>query len=309
MLLKTDLIQGSLCSIVQWYSCADVGRLHPRDDFRPKQAGSRFRQVSVRWCDNCSNSSLLSTWLKAVFSCFILIVVGFRLMVIQQCDLILVHIHPQGEDTLVSDRPKKEVGAHKEDTRLCESIAMDPNPNPSFHSCWFSLHLPLWLSQISPLLTSEVHCVRAGRHLSTKLNILVQQNFDLASTTITNIPMKVRGFLPFVWSCTYHAKITSHINFKYLISFASTQMLSCPECRLLPFFFLLDCFICLGLLFSHSLPTTSFACLIFMFEPFLTNNYSWNFTVPSFCLSHLHVDLTVNLLLVSCCIFCFASPH
>lgn len=74
-----------------------------------------------------------------------------RLMAIQQCDLVLVHIYPQGEDTLVSDRPKKEV---------------------------------------SPLLTSEVHSVRAGRHLATKLNILVQQHFDLASTTITNIPMK-----------------------------------------------------------------------------------------------------------------------
>uniref|UniRef100_A0A4W6G2I0 Integrator complex subunit 13 n=1 Tax=Lates calcarifer TaxID=8187 RepID=A0A4W6G2I0_LATCA len=74
-----------------------------------------------------------------------------RLMAIQQCELVLVHIYPQGEDTLVSDRPKKE---------------------------------------ISPLLTSEVHSVRAGRHLATKLNILVQQHFDLASTTITNIPMK-----------------------------------------------------------------------------------------------------------------------
>uniref|UniRef100_A0A8C6KUM4 Integrator complex subunit 13 n=1 Tax=Nothobranchius furzeri TaxID=105023 RepID=A0A8C6KUM4_NOTFU len=74
-----------------------------------------------------------------------------RLMAVQQCDLVLVHIYPQGEDTLVSDRPKKE---------------------------------------ISPLLTSEVHSVRAGRHLASKLNILVQQHFDLASTTITNIPMK-----------------------------------------------------------------------------------------------------------------------
>ncbi|KAK2858945.1 hypothetical protein Q5P01_003565 [Channa striata] len=74
-----------------------------------------------------------------------------RLMAIQQCDLVLIHIYPQGEDTLVSDRPKKE---------------------------------------ISSLLTSEVHSVRAGRHLATKLNILVQQHFDLASTTITNIPMK-----------------------------------------------------------------------------------------------------------------------
>uniref|UniRef100_A0A8C4Z0R8 Integrator complex subunit 13 n=1 Tax=Gadus morhua TaxID=8049 RepID=A0A8C4Z0R8_GADMO len=76
-----------------------------------------------------------------------------RLMAIQQCELVLVHIFPMGEDALVSDRPKKE---------------------------------------ISPLLTSEVHSVRAGRHLATKLNILVQQHFDLASTTITNIPMKVR---------------------------------------------------------------------------------------------------------------------
>ncbi|KAI4803287.1 hypothetical protein KUCAC02_006838 [Chaenocephalus aceratus] len=58
-----------------------------------------------------------------------------RLMAIQQCDLVLVHIHPQGEEPLVYDRPKKE---------------------------------------ISSLLTSEVH----------------SQHYDLASTTITNIPMK-----------------------------------------------------------------------------------------------------------------------
>ncbi|XP_061085628.1 integrator complex subunit 13 isoform X2 [Conger conger] len=74
-----------------------------------------------------------------------------RLMQIQQCELVLIHTYPLGEDTLVSDRPKKE---------------------------------------ISPVLTSEVHSVRAGRHLASKLNILVQQHFDLASTTITNIPMK-----------------------------------------------------------------------------------------------------------------------
>ncbi|KAG2460125.1 integrator complex subunit 13 [Polypterus senegalus] len=74
-----------------------------------------------------------------------------RLMQIQQCELVLIHTHPFGDDTLVSDRPRRE---------------------------------------ISPVLTSEVHSVRAGRHLAAKLNILVQQHFDLASTTITNIPMK-----------------------------------------------------------------------------------------------------------------------
>ncbi|KAI5624104.1 protein asunder-like isoform X1, partial [Silurus asotus] len=74
-----------------------------------------------------------------------------RLMPIQQCELVLVHLYPQGDDTLVSDRPKKEM---------------------------------------TSVLSSEVHSVRAGRHLASKLNVLVQLHFDLASTTITNIPMK-----------------------------------------------------------------------------------------------------------------------
>ncbi|XP_075408082.1 integrator complex subunit 13 isoform X3 [Tenrec ecaudatus] len=74
-----------------------------------------------------------------------------HLMQIQRCELVLIHTYPVGEDSLVSDRPKKE---------------------------------------LSQVLTTEVHSVRAGRHLATKLNILVQQHFDLASTTITNIPMK-----------------------------------------------------------------------------------------------------------------------
>ncbi|XP_075066558.1 integrator complex subunit 13 isoform X2 [Mixophyes fleayi] len=74
-----------------------------------------------------------------------------HLMQIQKCELVLIHTYPVGDDSLVSDRPKKE---------------------------------------LSSVLTSEVHSVRAGRHLSTKLNHLVQLHFDLASTTITNIPMK-----------------------------------------------------------------------------------------------------------------------
>ncbi|KAF3859595.1 hypothetical protein F7725_021994 [Dissostichus mawsoni] len=57
-----------------------------------------------------------------------------RLMAIQQCDLVLVHIHPQGEEPLISS-----------------------------------------------LLTSEVHSVRAGRHLSTKLNILEEQHANTSA--------------------------------------------------------------------------------------------------------------------------------
>lgn len=56
--------------------------------------------------------------------------VFFRLMAIQQCDLVLVHIYPQGEETLVSDRPKKEVGASEKSnitavTLFCSKNALN----------------------------------------------------------------------------------------------------------------------------------------------------------------------------------------
>lgn len=31
-------------------------------------------------------------------------------MQIQKCELVLIHTYPVGDDSLVSDRPKKEVG-------------------------------------------------------------------------------------------------------------------------------------------------------------------------------------------------------
>lgn len=114
-------------------------------------------------------------------------------MAIQQCELVLIHIYPQGEDTLVTDRVKKEVN-------LCQPVAH--SGGSGHRSLLTCISFRFW-SQISPLLTSEVHSVRAGRHLATKLNILVQQHFDLASTTITNIPMKVKKLQPFsyLWTC------------------------------------------------------------------------------------------------------------
>lgn len=134
-------------------------------------------------------------------------------MAIQQCDLVLVHIYPQGEDTLVSDRPKKEVGANKEESHYCSDNPVGTQVNEwvkSRNTVSQLLVLTCMLlpvpSQISPLLTSEVHSVRAGRHLATKLNILVQQHFDLASTTITNIPMKVM-------LCLAYPVFTVHVNF------------------------------------------------------------------------------------------------
>uniref|UniRef100_A0A8D9EME3 Protein asunder n=1 Tax=Cacopsylla melanoneura TaxID=428564 RepID=A0A8D9EME3_9HEMI len=43
---------------------------------------------------------------------------------------------------------------------------------------------------VSALLSTELHCVKAGPELSNKLSHLIQLHYDLASTTVTGIPMK-----------------------------------------------------------------------------------------------------------------------
>ncbi|KAG7255352.1 hypothetical protein CRUP_013132, partial [Coryphaenoides rupestris] len=54
----------------------------------------------VRMLEDCIQETLLDQNKLAAGS--------DRLMAIQQCELVLVHIFPLGEDTLVSDRPKKQ---------------------------------------------------------------------------------------------------------------------------------------------------------------------------------------------------------
>ncbi|XP_018907328.1 integrator complex subunit 13 [Bemisia tabaci] len=55
-----------------------------------------------------------------------------------------------------------------------ESIAVTPRPT----------------RDISPLLSSEVHVIKAGLGISSKLSQLILNHYDLASTTVTGIPMK-----------------------------------------------------------------------------------------------------------------------
>lgn len=47
-----------------------------------------------------------------------------------------------------------------------------------------------YLSQISNLLSAEVHCAKAAGQVASKLSHLILSHFDLASTTVTGIPMK-----------------------------------------------------------------------------------------------------------------------
>ncbi|KAF8766812.1 integrator complex subunit 13-like isoform X1 [Argiope bruennichi] len=73
------------------------------------------------------------------------------LMAVQHCELILMHVYPVNKESCIASQNKKV---------------------------------------ISPILSIEIHNVKSGRNLAAKLGILVQQHYNLASTTVTGIPMK-----------------------------------------------------------------------------------------------------------------------
>lgn len=73
------------------------------------------------------------------------------LMTVQYCELVLMHVYPVHKESCIAHQPKK---------------------------------------MTSSILSTEVHNVKSGRHLAAKLGILVQQHYNLASTTVTGIPMK-----------------------------------------------------------------------------------------------------------------------
>ncbi|GAB1610976.1 integrator complex subunit 13 [Argonauta hians] len=73
------------------------------------------------------------------------------LLPINQCDLVLIHVVPVGDEIKIVDKPLKEVSSQ---------------------------------------LSVEVYVTQAGRTLYNKLAALVQHYYNLSSTTVTGIPMK-----------------------------------------------------------------------------------------------------------------------
>ncbi|XP_067129120.1 integrator complex subunit 13 [Centruroides vittatus] len=73
------------------------------------------------------------------------------LIPIHHCELVLIHTYPATEETTIQGHSKRE---------------------------------------LTPQITSEIHVVKSGRNLAAKLGYLVQQHYNLASTTVTGIPMK-----------------------------------------------------------------------------------------------------------------------
>lgn len=77
-----------------------------------------------------------------------------KLLPIDNCHLVIINMVPMGIETLVTNRAKME---------------------------------------LSPCLSSEIHTTCAPE-ISNKLTHLIMSHYDLASTTVTGIPMKVKVF-------------------------------------------------------------------------------------------------------------------
>lgn len=57
------------------------------------------------------------------------------------------------------------------------------------YMCEVIFKLIFFFTQVSPFLTVEVHSIKASA-LHSKLSHLILSHYDLASTTVTGIPMK-----------------------------------------------------------------------------------------------------------------------
>ena len=149
-----NIIHGLNAAIESLCECSEIQ--HEKRTSLTENAGKVLNRGRVICFTNVKNElevkSLLDCFEDALMQHNKLASSSDSLMTINYCELVLMHVYPVHKESCIADQAKKVV---------------------------------------SPLLSTEVHNVKSGRHLAAKLGILVQQHYNLASTTVTGIPMKV----------------------------------------------------------------------------------------------------------------------
>ncbi|XP_075231571.1 integrator complex subunit 13 asun [Lycorma delicatula] len=103
--------------------------------------------------DNASIKSVEDIFLSELIQVNKIAAASDHLIPVHHCHLVIINVHPNN----------------------MENVAVTPQP----------------LRELSSkLVSSEVHCAKAGGQIASKLTHLILAHYDLASTTVTGIPMK-----------------------------------------------------------------------------------------------------------------------
>ncbi|RZF33650.1 hypothetical protein LSTR_LSTR007028 [Laodelphax striatellus] len=102
--------------------------------------------------DNTSIKSIQDIFLNELIQVNKIAASSDHLIPVNHCHLVIINVYPNN----------------------MENVAVTPQP----------------LREINSLVSSEVHCAKAGGQIASKLSHLILSHYDLASTTVTGIPMK-----------------------------------------------------------------------------------------------------------------------
>lgn len=86
---------------------------------------------------------------------------------IDHCHLVIINTFPVSTESQVNNHPPK-------------NVCLPPHQSLFIYQQFF---------QLSPILTTEVHSIKATL-IPNKLSSLILEHYELASTTVTGIPMK-----------------------------------------------------------------------------------------------------------------------
>ncbi len=89
---------------------------------------------------------------------------------------------------LIANQKQTDINCNLMQIDFCELVFINTYPIEDQTSTSKIIEIPK--HDLSPFISSEVHSVKSGRFLAAKLSYLVLSHYDLASTTVTGIPMK-----------------------------------------------------------------------------------------------------------------------
>ncbi|XP_046991283.1 integrator complex subunit 13 isoform X2 [Schistocerca americana] len=148
-----SVIHGLRAAIEALCECSDIQ--HEKRTSLTENAAkvlNRCRVICITSArDNASMKSLEDIFQNVLIQQNKIAAASDHLITVHHCHLVIINVYPNNVESQVTGHPPRDLSA---------------------------------------ILTSEVHSVKAGGQIASKLTHLILSHYDLASTTVTGIPMK-----------------------------------------------------------------------------------------------------------------------